>query len=260
MIHHVDPIERLSDHPYVVLDVETTGTDPDIDQICEVAAVRFEGGRIVDRFDTLVDPGVPIPPEASEVHHLTDRDVEGAPALASISDAIEDFVGNDLIVAHNAQFDHAFLPMLHKRQWLCSLRAVAHNWPKAPYHRNQYLRYWLKIDHPALSGVAAHRALGDAVVTGFVLHRILREYELRHPEANMARFAQHVLSPIRVEILRYGAKHRGKEIVDLLRRDPSYLRWILKDALQPDSVRRLNVDSDTLGSIRRALGRLAEAA
>lgn len=255
---------RLSTNCYVVVDVETTGVDPARDKVCEAAAIRFEDGRIVDRFVTLVNPGMPIPPEASEVHHLTDQDVEGAPPLEAISASLRAFVGDSLVVAHSAQFDRSFLPMLSDRRWLCTLRAAGHAYPRAAHLRNQYLRYWLKIRHPELNGVSAHRAAGDALVTGLVLHGILVRHEGLHPGDDFAAFEAFVASPIPVEVFRYGGKHRGAALSELARTDPGYLRWVLQDAEKPESLRKFKraIDPDTLASIRRHLdsvGKLANS-
>ncbi len=101
---------RLDD--CVTFDVETTGTDTDSCAIVELGAVRVRGGEVVDRFHALVDPGVPIPPEATGIHGYGDADVAGQPAFAEIWPAFREFLGEDLLVAHNGrEFD---VPVLHR--------------------------------------------------------------------------------------------------------------------------------------------------
>lgn len=96
-----------------VVDVETTGLNKETDRVVEVAIV----GKAA--LDWIVNPGVPIPFEASGIHHITDRDVADAPAIADVFAYLEESVPQDcVIVAHNAQFDKAFLPCLQSRRWL----------------------------------------------------------------------------------------------------------------------------------------------
>ena len=86
-----------------VVDIETTGTDPTTDAIIEIASVDLlADGAIANRQSTLVRPGIPVPPEASAVHHLLEEDLAGAPPLM---DVVEMFRGADAYVAHNAEFE-----------------------------------------------------------------------------------------------------------------------------------------------------------
>ncbi len=96
----------------VVFDTETTGLLPSMgDEICQIAALRMMGGRPVDgeTFETLVDPGRSIPAAATEVHHITDADVVGAPNIDTAARRFHDFADGAVLVAHNAPFDLEFL-------------------------------------------------------------------------------------------------------------------------------------------------------
>jgi len=235
------PIGRLSDTPYVVVDTETTGLDAQVDRVVEIAALRFEGGRVTDRFETLVDPERDIPPESSEHHHLTDSDIEGSPPLAALDEPLLDFVGTDLIVAHNAAFDRQFVAVINGRRWVCSMRAARHLWPAAHAHRNQYLRYWLKLDAPEIRKASAHRAGSDALVTGHIFHRELQEYEVIHPEAGMDDFISYVASPIPISELRFGKLHRGKPLAQV---PGTYLQWMLREVADLDPDLRASIDAE----------------
>ena len=92
---------------FVVVDVETTGTDPKMADLVEVAAVRVKGGKITDRWSTLVNPGRPI--VGNQMHGITDKDVKGAPSPAAAARKALDFVGGALVVGHSVGFDIAFL-------------------------------------------------------------------------------------------------------------------------------------------------------
>ena len=91
----------------VVLDVETTGTDPKMSDLLEVAAVKIKGTEIVDRWSTFVNPGRPI--VGNQMHGITDGDVQGAPSPREAADQLLAFVGDAKIVGHNVGFDLGFI-------------------------------------------------------------------------------------------------------------------------------------------------------
>lgn len=101
----------LHDLACVVLDTETTGLDPTRDALVQIAALRVLCGRPVpgERFETLVDPGRPIPATATRVHGIGDADVAGAPDAATAVAQLGDFARDAVLVAHNAPFDLRFL-------------------------------------------------------------------------------------------------------------------------------------------------------
>ena len=94
---------------FVAFDVETTGLSRRSDRLVELAGVKYVAGKEVDRFTTLVDPGVRIPARAVEIHHITDDMVRGAPSPEQAVSRFLDFCGSLPLVAHNADFDVAFL-------------------------------------------------------------------------------------------------------------------------------------------------------
>ena len=92
---------------FVVVDVETTGTDPKMADLVEVAAVRVKGGKVVDTFSTLVNPGRPI--VGNQMHGIKDADVKGKPSPAQAARKIVDFVGDAPFVGHSVGFDIGFI-------------------------------------------------------------------------------------------------------------------------------------------------------
>lgn len=98
---------------YLVLDTETTGLIPETDRVVELAAhsVDLATGTVTSVFDQLINPGRPIPPEASAIHHLVDRDVAGALSMEQVwADFAPLLAQHDAVVAHHARFDRACLP------------------------------------------------------------------------------------------------------------------------------------------------------
>jgi DNA polymerase III subunit epsilon len=94
---------------YVVVDLETTGLRPGHAAICEIGAVRLDGLVPAGTFQTLVDPGVPLPRLVTALTGIEDGDVADAPGAAASVRAFLAFTGDAVLVAHNARFDMAFL-------------------------------------------------------------------------------------------------------------------------------------------------------
>lgn len=104
-----EPGSPVSALTFVAFDFETTGLYPASDRIVEFGAVRFAVGRELGEFGLLANPGRPIPAGASEVSGITDAMVAGAAAAEQILPEFMAFVGDAILVAHNADFDAAFL-------------------------------------------------------------------------------------------------------------------------------------------------------
>jgi DNA polymerase-3 subunit epsilon len=99
----------LADLPLVAIDTETTGKDPSVDRIVEIACVVWQNGSVIRSQYWLVNPGVPIPREAFEVHGIGDDDVRDKPTFAQIVDQLFEALAGAVPVAYNAEFDRAFL-------------------------------------------------------------------------------------------------------------------------------------------------------
>lgn len=105
----VDGQALVGDLTLVAIDTETTGKDPHLDRIVEIAAVIWKGGEVTERNRWLVDPGCPIPEEARQVHGISDDDVRGKPKFADVAGEVLASVENAIPVAYNAAFDRDFL-------------------------------------------------------------------------------------------------------------------------------------------------------
>jgi len=213
---------------FAVIDCETTGVGEE-DTVVEVAVLRLDDGA---EFSTLLNPGRPIPPTASAIHHITDAHVQFAPSMADIEADLIAFVGERTLSAHNAKFDRGMLKVLSGRQWLCTMRLAKHLFPEAPGFGNQVLRYWrgLAVDTRDL---APHRALSDVLVTAAILRDQLTECRQRFGNDDAGALIALADSPALVTNLYFGKEHWGKPIAEV----PSgYLRWMVEkaDHVDPD--------------------------
>jgi exodeoxyribonuclease X len=177
-----------------IFDLETTGFDPATAGVCEFAycnlvseAVDLAGDpinwEVESGVEKLVNPGHPIPPETSAIHHIIDDDVKDAdPLPAVLAQTLHDFaeVDEEIVAyaAHNAKFERLFLTpeLVGNAPWICTYKAALRLWPEAPGHSNQTLRYWRNpfgLDRAVAN--AAHRAFPDAYVTAFLLRDMLND-------------------------------------------------------------------------------------
>ena len=99
----------LDEAEFVVFDLETTGLSAERNRICEVGAVRVRALEVVDSFQSLVNPGVPLPEPIARLTGLREQELRRAPSVATVVRRFLAFAGDDLLVAHNARFDQRFL-------------------------------------------------------------------------------------------------------------------------------------------------------
>lgn len=159
------------DRPIVALDTERPAARG-APWLLEVAAVRVEAGEIVDQFSSLVCPGIPIEPAATEIHGLTDDDVRDAPSTQDVLAALADWIGDDWMAAHRAEVDAELLAFEYARAgleppsgpFLDTLALARRYLPEAPDHRLTTLVEVLDLEHEE-----SHRALADAVACWKVL-------------------------------------------------------------------------------------------
>ncbi len=167
-----------------VIDFETTGISPDHgDRATEVAIVLVEEGRVVDRFQSLMNAGVRIPPFITQLTGISNAMVAAAPDAAEVMQQAGRFVGSAPLVAHNAAFDRKFwvselarLGVPAPQPFACTLLVSRRLYPQAPNHKLGSL-----VDYHRLPRTgAAHRALADAEMAAELLGRILHDLHTRH--------------------------------------------------------------------------------
>lgn len=95
---------------FTILDVETTGLNPRFgDRICEIALLKLQNNREIERFQSLVNPGYPISPGATAINGINNEMAKDAPYFKDIAQQVADFLNETVIVCHNARFDLSFL-------------------------------------------------------------------------------------------------------------------------------------------------------
>ena len=170
---------NVFDKPIVMIDFETTGLSPDMgDRITEVAALRIEGGRITERYVTLINCNARIPSFITGLTGITQAMVDKAPPVAEVVPQLLDFIGSDALSAHNASFDEKFLRAESARlnlapahrSLVCSLKLSRRVFPGLSSYKLGLLSSQLGIAFKS----AAHRAESDAEVAAQVLIHIGR--------------------------------------------------------------------------------------
>ncbi|ATE61791.1 exonuclease domain-containing protein [Thauera sinica] len=146
------------------IDVETTGAHPVRDRVTEIAILRIEGGEVVARWESLVDPGVPIPRMIQDLVGITDAMVSGAPRFEALADTVAALLEGCVFVAHNARFDYGFIKNEFARAGrsfdapvLCTVKLSRALHPEHHRHGLDAL-----IERHGLVCDARHRAMGDA--------------------------------------------------------------------------------------------------
>jgi len=154
----------MFEYPVVFVDIETTGGSYRNSRVLEVAAIRFEDGKIVKEFSTLVDPGTRIPPIITSITGITERDIVGAPVFEDIADELLEVLDGAVFVAHNVRFDYSFLKQefamigtTFSPRLLCTVRLSRYLYSEHKGHSLEKL-----IARHSIPVLERHRALEDA--------------------------------------------------------------------------------------------------
>jgi DNA polymerase III subunit epsilon len=202
----------LGDVTFCVIDIETTGASPKSCGITEIAAAKFEGGRCIGEFQTLINPGVEIPPQITFLTSITTAMVVPAPRVELVLESLREFVRDCVIVGHNVRFDLSFL----------NAALVTNGWPPFTNRVVDTCRLARRLvreevvncklgtlaQHFALPNQPTHRALADVRATADLLHLLLERaagfgvlglddlLELpainRHPQAHKLQLTNHL--------------------------------------------------------------------
>lgn len=163
---------------YIVFDVETTGLSVVYDTIIELAAVKIMDGEIVDRFERFANPHQKLSETIIDLTGITDDMLEGAPEISEVLSDFETFMGDGILVAHNASFDMGFLNEGYRKMEqekvanpvIDTLELGRFLYPHLKNHRLNSLCKAFDIEL-----VSHHRAIYDAEATGYLLWKMLKD-------------------------------------------------------------------------------------
>lgn len=234
----------------IFFDTETTG-NTDKDFICQVAYVDGD-----NKFEALYKPENKIPPEASAVHHITNKMVADKPSFKksadykNIKNLFED--ENTVAVAHNALFDIGMFKKedIEIKKFICTLRVARALDPEEKIERYnlQYLRYLLEIEVEA----QAHDALGDVMVLEQLFARlkkkIIESENITEDEA-INKMIEISSRPSLLRTIRFG-KYAGQKLENIVKTDRGYLEWLYGEKIKEESP-----DEDWIYTLKHYLGK-----
>ena len=160
---------------YAIVDIETTGSYAAGNSITEIAIIVHDGNKVLDKFHSLINPGITIPFHIQALTGITNGLVADAPTFRDMAPAIFEFLNNRIFVAHNVNFDYSFIVNEFKNiglDWkaakLCTVRLARKIIPNQPSYSLGKLCHSLNI--PLYD---RHRALGDAEATVILFEKLL---------------------------------------------------------------------------------------
>ncbi|MDX8431032.1 MAG: DUF3820 family protein [Candidatus Algichlamydia australiensis] len=229
----------LTKQPFICFDIESTGLDTKKDQIIEIAIVKFTFDEILETYETLIDPGCPIPEESTQIHHITNEMVQGKPMIGSVLKEIVKLIGNHILVGHGIGFDIDILQNAAKRHTVpCEIEnnkridtlRLARLYGESPTNSLQALRQHFNIPEEG-----AHRAMSDVVVNIEVFKFLSQNFR------TAKELLERLKKPILMRQMPLG-KHKARPFSEI---PLDYLRWAVHQ----------DFDMDLLFSIKSELSK-----
>ncbi len=229
----------LKNQPFICFDIESTGLDTKNDRIVEIAAVKFTYDEILESYETLIDPGCPIPEETTKIHNITDEMVKGKPTIESELRGILKLIENNIVVGHGINFDINILHQEAKRHSVpCTIEnnkrvdtlRLARLYGESPTNSLQALRSHFNIPEEG-----AHRAMSDVIVNIKVFKHLSTKFR------STKDLLERLKKPIMMRQMPLG-KHKARNFSEI---PLDYLRWAANQ----------NFDIDLLFSIKSELSK-----
>ncbi|MBE5941058.1 MAG: PolC-type DNA polymerase III [Lachnospiraceae bacterium] len=172
----IQPKGQSLDDSFVVFDIETTGLNPKVSKIIEIGAVKIVNGEVVESFSEFVNPQVPIPYNITKLTSITDEMVINADAIDVVLPAFLSFVGDSVLVAHNAGFDTKFIKKNAKDMGIKVENTIIDTMTLSHILCPELGKYTLDrvCKHLGVKLENHHRAVDDANATGDIFKRFLK--------------------------------------------------------------------------------------
>lgn len=222
---------------FVCLDCESTGLDPDKDRMIEIAAARFTFERLIQKFETLIDPECEIPRISQDIHKISSEMLQGKPKVKEILPELLKMIDGHILVGHGIGFDIALIAaeakrsqvptQIEKQPFIDTLR-MARLYGESPINSLERLRQHFNIEPEG-----AHRAMSDVTVNIEVFKFLAKSYQTTE------QLFKALEKPIKLKTMPLG-KHKGRRFDEI---PVEYLLW----------AERKDFDQDLLFSIRSEL-------
>lgn len=230
-------MKPLNKEIFVCVDCESTGLDPKSDRIIEVAAVIFTFDGILERFETLVNPGRDIPEESQKIHNISNEMVSEAPPVKKILPELLEFLGKHTIVGHGIGYDIQLISAEAERYgYDCSIMSstnvdtlrLARAYGNCPSNALSSLG-----KHFNVQTEGAHRAMNDVEMNVEVFKHLCKKYK------SLGEILKLLSKPVLLKKMPLG-KHKGRPFTEV---PEPYLRWCL----------HRDFDQDLMYSVRSEL-------
>jgi DNA polymerase-3 subunit epsilon len=227
--------------PLAFFDLETTGLNTSSDRIVELALIRISPhGDVLERVRRF-NPGMPIPPESTAIHGITDEDVAEEPAFSAVAKSLAELLENSDLAGFNIrrfdipllleEFKRAGVPFSIEGRRLIDAQTIFHR--QEPRDLSAAARFYLEREHRE-----AHTALGDIRTTAAVLAAQLERYPELPKDLDGLNAYCDKASPLRTELDKWfmkkgdelvfrRGKHRGEALTQVASTAPDYLQWML---------------------------------
>lgn len=222
---------------FVCLDCESTGLDPDVDRMIEIAAARFTFERLLQNFESLIDPECEIPQVSQDIHKISGEMLKGKPKVAEVLPELLKMIDGHILVGHGIGFDIALIAaeakrnqiptQIYKQPFIDTLR-MARLYGESPINSLERLR-----QHFNIQAEGAHRAMSDVIVNIEVFKFLAKSYQTTE------QLLKTLEKPIKLKAMPLG-KHKGRRFDEI---PIEYLLWAEKK----------DFDQDLLFSIRSEL-------
>jgi DNA polymerase-3 subunit epsilon len=174
----------MGNYNVIVLDFETTGLSPKLgERAIEIGAVLVNNNQIVDRFQSLMNPGMRISSFIEDYTGISNKMLSTAPSIKEVMGKLKVFIADYQLVAHNASFDLRFLDAefdrikhIRKNEYACSLMISRRIYPEAPNHKLETLVRYKKLKTDGVH----HRALADAEMTAHLWVKLIDDIKTKY--------------------------------------------------------------------------------